>query len=212
MKSIRLLSLLALMALMMIGCSGENDKHDRSAGDPTAPLFNWGNGPTVEEILPELTYEEFHGVVQPGISAVLVGELESWPEGCQVMLSVPAEALPLQEEPVHYIVRVPTRSSYETYWWFNNGNGLPLIVRLEPDDTHFEVPVSILCDWMPWARTPDLWTPIGNYSWDWDQIDGEDSGGTDIIDLPGGGHRVLFEVDHFSDYEVGERLGPPMAN
>ncbi len=212
MKPLSLFSLLVLTAMLAVGCSGENDILDHSTGDPTAPVFDPRAELTVEDLLPELDYEEFHAVIDPEFSALFTWQLETWPGGCEISLDVSEDALPDGGDPVHYILRVPTRESYEEHLDFNDGNGLPLIIRLEPDGIIFQVPVTLTCTWMPWQQTPDLWTPVGSFGWTYDDFNSDPQNDIIITHLPKGKTRVSFGVGHFSDWEVGGRLGPPKDN
>jgi len=164
------------------------------------------------ELLESLEYEEFMGWIEPGVGGGLVGYSETWPSRHPVIFSilVPQEALgePPPDPPpgdppplIEFSLRVPTYDSYMEH------PGLPLILRLQPEGERFLAPIKVTATYMPWAGDPPngFWNAEPVYDEYGEVIDVlfNEYGNATVSPIPAG-WQISFEVDHFSDWEVGD--------
>lgn len=186
--------LIALLVLVA-GCDN-NDTSTSSQGSLLAPSADKTTAtPLTTELLDSLDYEEFHGSLLPGFGGWLQAEMKTWPGGCVFSIMVPPNALPGNiNERVEFSMRIPTYQSYMAH----ADDNLPLIIRLEPSNVNFLVPVTVMGTYMPWAP----YQP--GKEWDYGFIDPD----YNIYGVPNyfwvkRWLRVTYQVPHFSDWASG---------
>jgi hypothetical protein len=145
-----------------------------------------------DEFLDSLEYEEFSGILDPNMGAILIGEMETWPGGGDFFINIKPEALPDDYYPIEFSMRIPTYRSYQ------NHPRLPLLIRLEPSHINFLVPLGVMGTYMPWTgvTVDDLFeyfclTP-----------EYETFGAPEVFEVD---RKVMFRFSapHFSDWGVG---------
>lgn len=188
MKRINLLALVLTFAVLLVSCSED-------PGVPSAVIAPAGPGPqgSFSFDLDDLEYETISGTLQPGQSGGMYAYLTTWPRNCLVSLVVPAESMP-GGGPIDFSISVPTQESYLDPAYAAELEGV-LIIRLAPDNTQFLGPIYVQATWMPWEGAPPATVWYHN---------GTDWGIATVTYYPSiNRYRVSFEVDHFSDWEVG---------
>lgn len=154
-------------------------------------------------LLESLEYEVISGNIFPDKGGMIVGNASTWPKESSFGLMVPPGAVPSRDSlPVEFTLRVPTYQSYMTF----AERGLPLVFRLEPHGMQFLEPVTVMGTYMPWdKRIPThYWhvTPVVENGVIID-VDYEEFGEVDVQPGPSG-LQVMFQVNHFSDWETGQ--------
>lgn len=186
MNRTRLGAVLLVSGILFVGCDGDPGR----VASPTAPGGRSARPSSVD--LDSLQYEVFSGTLYPGQSGAMYKNLKSWQApNCLFSLVVPASSMPDQGPPINFTMSIPTKASYdEDPTLFQR-----LIIRLAPDGEQFLGPITIQGTWMPWQGAPP--NPLWYYS-------GPDSGLATVTYLPSiQRYRVTFQVNHFSDWEVG---------
>ena len=187
-----------LAMLLMFGISCTNDpvvpgQSENVSGLQQSAGGGSGSGWPSVELLDTLDYEEFSGTLVPGQGGALLATMATWPKNCIFSIIVPPEALPDDDSnPVLFSLRVPTYQSYMEH----ASDNLPLIIRLEPSNINFHVPVMVMGTYMPWDL-PDAWE-----YWTIDPL--QFFGDVEVITTRQGRKRVLFDAPHFSDWMVGD--------
>ncbi|MBU0742049.1 hypothetical protein KKG45_08840 [bacterium] len=154
-------------------------------------------------LLQSLDYEVITGTISPRWGGLLTGAAKTWPEDSNFGLLVPPGALNTTDSlPVEFTLRVPTFDSYMAF----AERGLPLVFRLEPHGMQFLEPVTVLGTYMPRdERMPTHFWHVTPVYEDGEVVDVryEEFGEVDVH--PGrAGLQVMFQVNHFSDWEVGQ--------
>ncbi len=193
-----------LICLMIAGFGGCKNESLISGPEIVAEknLDRGGQKPSVHhDILDMLDYEQVEGRLNAGESAILHYKSSTWPGDCRFGLNIPEDAV---QTDTHFVLRFPTYQSYMEHADLN----LPLIVRLEPENVHFNVPVTVMATYMPWVdgRPPTIF-------WNAEPVYDEEGNIIDTLFNEYGRARILyinrkwqvhFKVNHFSDWEVGD--------
>lgn len=199
----------ALASVLMLVGACDNESHDTGRPGDFSPATSTGLNvaedcewsPTPPEIIDTLDWEVFEGSLQPGSAGFLIAQPATWGPGCTFMIQVPPGAVTGgPEDPrVDFSIAFPTKESYLANQSENCGNGLPLIMDLEPSGLLFTERVTVYATYMPWTDVTAQ--DILSESW-WDSS-------------PFGEHELLwvqekkgvvtfaFKVDHFSRWAVG---------
>lgn len=151
--------------------------------------------PVLPEInLDALTYEEISGTLAPGSGGAMGQYLKTWDKYSWFALVVPPSSVDPQGDAIDFKMRIPTKACYLKHPEIMG----KLIIRMEPDNTTFLGPITLVGTWMPWEGAP----PDSVYFY---------SGGewgvatvTQVTPAPGTTrYQVSFQVNHFSDWELG---------
>lgn len=185
------LAALSLATVLVAGCSDESPNRTNEGWLILSPS---GEPVTLELSLDELEYVEINGTLLPGQGGILSGYVNDWGKNCLFGLTVPPEATDPFWEPIEFSIRVPTQAEYQAHSELAN----LLLVRLDPDGTHFLAPLTLTTTWMPWEGQPPTDLEFWNGS-DW---------GVPTITPNAKRWRVTFSIDHFSDWRVGPRPAP----
>lgn len=198
MRYISALALFALAGILFASCGEDPVGVTSVSPRPDTPGPSRSPG-----FLDDLDYLTISGTLQPGQSAIIFQALPpDWPKNCTFGLIVPESSVPYA--PIDLSIQIPTREMYTDSEW----SGLlahRLFFRLEPDNTQFLGPVTVLGTWMPWENSvlaadpqPDVYA-----------ISDSDTVLVDVTFVPSENrYRLSFEVDHFSDWEVCPEPGP----
>lgn len=200
--TLRIIFAVVLVAVFAVGCENDRTTAVAPSNDLVFLPDKSNNGPFIFdpsyyldiEFLNSLKYEEFSGSLVPGIGALLIGEMKTWPGGGDFAINIPPEALP-DDDPTYeteFSIRIPTYESYLRH------PQLPLIVWLEPSDVNFLVPLTVMCTYMPWtkATVDDVYeyfcmTPLY-----------EEFGPPTVYEIDGQ-VKLQFQAHHFSIWGVG---------
>ena len=194
----------ALVVVFAVGCEHDPTNVLTQSSDPT----NFPNkakddpltispGDTIYsymdlEFLDSLEYEEFSGNIPSNLGCGLMGEMETWPGGGDFTIFIHEGAVTSGYFPIEFSMRIPTYQSYMDH------PELPLIIRLEPSDINFEIPVTVIGTYMPWTgvTVDDVFkyfclTPVfKNY------------GKPTVFEIDRK-VKMEFQAPHFSDWGVG---------
>ncbi|HPF36934.1 MAG TPA: hypothetical protein P5571_15290 [Candidatus Krumholzibacteria bacterium] len=184
--------ILLILALALFGCGRETDQ--TAPAVTSAAKYDLGDQ---QDILETLEYEVFTGTIQEGVGGWLTGTMTTWPKNCTFGVMVPPTAVPVGLGSTTFTMRIPTYQSYMDH----AADDLPLIVRLEPSSINFQAPVSVMATYMPWTGMTaedvfEYWSVSPDYL---------NYGAPSSVTQVGNRVRIVFEVPHFSDWE----LGPP---
>ncbi len=202
MRTLFKLVCMSAILVALVGCETDPVGIEEGGVDHAAKLIS--EPPLLHHALLEsLDYEVISGNIFPDKGGMIVGAASTWPKGNSFGLMVPAGAVPTRDsKPVEFSLRVPTYASYMS----SAERGLPLVFRLEPHGMQFRQPVTVMGTYMPWDKR------VPTHHW---HVTPEYEGG-EIVDVryeefgqvdvePGpAGLQVLFDVNHFSDWETGQ--------
>ena len=197
MKRTGFFALIALSGLLFAGCGGDAGR----VSDLTAPPVTVGGGAQTSNLnLETLEYEELTGTITPGVGGLMGRNLTSWDKNCYFGFAVPPDALSPDSPPVTFSMRIPTKAAYLA----NPEIYQRLIIRMEPGNVQFQAPITIIGTWMPWQLATGQAPPDPLYYYS-----GSEVGVATRTYLPATKRwQVMFNVNHFSDWEVGPPRGP----
>ena len=193
--------LLAMIGLLVLvgGCQDDPTGFDESGNSPVISGDKSAPDPTYMALLNSLEYEEVSGSIAPGLGGFIMMEMQTWPGGCTFAVNVPPGALPGDDDNgVPFSIRIPTYQSYLDHADYDNGKGLPVIIRLEPSGLNFLTPLTVWGTYMPWAAV-DLSKPFVHRTV---APEYEEFGHVPSVHRDKKWVRFDFVAPHFSDWEV----------
>ncbi len=188
MKRTRFSAPLLMAGILLVSCS-EDPSRTSGFTEPTGPEPRVGSSFDLDQ----LDYETISGTLQPGQSGIMSEVLTTWPKNCRFSLLVPESSMP-GGYAINFEMRIPTQASY-----LENAGELNhrLVIRLAPDGEQFLGPITVEGTWMPWQGRGVPPSTLYYYN-------GDEWGEAEIIYVPTlDRYRVRFQVNHFSDWEVG---------
>lgn len=196
MRRVSSLILISILMIVLVGCDDNATKIDNRITSPVN-LAEKDNPPvpTAAEFVASLgtnDWEVFSGSVYPEVGGYLRVQPTTWPRGSEFAVFVPANALPVNGDPVTYTMRVPKRSAYEA-----NPGFMEIIMDLSPS-TSFQETITLGCTFMPWLEfDPEI-------VWEFDSITPFEDGDVIVPTVVKGMYKFTFGVDHFSLWSVGD--------
>jgi len=197
MKRIHAILVLAVLGLLLGGCGQDSDQTSPQVPSAFSSLRIADKAFLDEhrDLLDQLDYEVFTGTLQSGMGGWLSGTMLTWDKGCTFGVMVPPGAVPDDLGSVQFTMRIPTKQSYQAYEELN----LPLIIRLEPSGVNFLQPVTVVATYMPWSGMDaqdvfEYWCLNPSY---------QPFGTPFNIYQDKNRVRIMIQVPHFSDWEIG---------
>ncbi len=197
-------------ALLLAGCGKDIGPVAQLSSPVTGPeptvqdvgvQFEGAGDVEIHPVLPEikldsLTFEEISGTLAPGSGGAMGQYLKSWDKNSWFALIVPPTSVDPQGDAIEFKMRIPTKACYLAHPELRG----KLIISMEPDNTTFLGPITLQGTWMPWEGAP----PESVYYYS-----GGDWGLATVTQVSPTRYQVTFQVNHFSDWELGEEPRTP---